>query len=458
MRKYFWLLAFLSVICNGQSNRYFSTSGDDGGAGTEGDPWLHPYGHSYSSGDVLYFKRGEVWDTVHLTSHFVNDDNILITDYGTADAAPILSGALEINSFVNLSGNIWYYVVDLGSFPRGGQIYTPNGITVDHKWVPPAQTDSVMMYDYTGCDLTTVELKHVSFSTNELANAYIAVQTHKWKWSTVPIASNTSTTITTSTSMIENPAHSGKDLYCKLWMLDSYMDSENEWTYDGDTLKIYSTTNPNTAKNVRLCLIDTITLNNGGDNFRIKDVVIEQANHIGFQSSYGTGAYCDTVQFNAVSGYGAHFHRTDTAGVYNSSFVDMLCHGIQLDKGDSALIQGNYFKRVGYLEGLDNRDFDGGGFSAIRSEALEENGSETYQYNYMDSVGLGFQLYSSRNYTTKIAQYNYINNYGLNRSDNGAIYWASEAWTVGVYRMTKNNFILNNNLRSKIINYLPLIN
>ncbi|RZK17596.1 MAG: hypothetical protein EOO43_13350, partial [Flavobacterium sp.] len=87
----------MSAICSAQTTFYVASDGNDTALGTsEATAWKtlsKVSAQSFSSGDVILFKRGQVFQgKLRITS-----SGVTVDAYGTG-AAPILSGAEQINT------------------------------------------------------------------------------------------------------------------------------------------------------------------------------------------------------------------------------------------------------------------------------------------------------------------------------------------------------------------------
>ena len=399
--------------------------------------------NSLSSVDSLLLHRNSRWDEVNLD--FTNINDFYIGDYGSGEL-PVLSGAREINTFTDQGGNIWQATVN-ETFPRSAntEVVSPNGITINgilqeiaHKEIVQVDTQSSGVNHVI---LTTGD----TYSNNVLNDAFVTVQPQKWCWHTSRITSNTGNYLNISPSLGYNPNNSHQERYAYVLNYDGHLTNEGNWTFKNNTLKVYTTSNPNTL-NTRFTISDTLVYFDNCNNIKIENIRFEQSNHIGICVEKGSNVDINNVEMYAISGYGIRMYDSgDNWSIANSKFQNLYNHAAFIRYSGSGVMSNNYFKNVGNVPWLANYEYGamGNNGGAIKLQELK-NGDVVYmQYNIFDSVGLACQNFTSMVDATWYFRYNLITNYGYPHGDVGAIYAASEVYDKYEKKFISNNIVLD---------------
>jgi len=117
MKRILFLIILLFPLLGYSTRFYVSNTGNDSNNGTsELTPWLTcnmvSFGHTFTEGDIISFKRGDVWkETLFVTKSGSAGNPIVINDYGTG-AKPIITAVDELANWKTSAswsnvGNIW---------------------------------------------------------------------------------------------------------------------------------------------------------------------------------------------------------------------------------------------------------------------------------------------------------------------------------------------------------------
>lgn len=115
-----YMLASIIMLCLMTSiafaaDTYFSTSGDDSGAGTIGDPYktiakLNTI--SCSAGDNVFLNRGDTWRVPEEGLYVEPNDDCIYDAYGTGDKPQIFGSNTTVGTgnWTDTGGNVWAHV------------------------------------------------------------------------------------------------------------------------------------------------------------------------------------------------------------------------------------------------------------------------------------------------------------------------------------------------------------
>ncbi|MBN1599238.1 MAG: cadherin domain-containing protein [Bacteroidales bacterium] len=431
------LILLINIGIINATDYYFSNNGSDGNAGTnQNSPWqtvskMQQTINSLNPGDRILLERGSVWYEVALTINNINgnaSNPIRFEAYGEGEM-PVLSGGKLVTDFSN-SGNIYSAEVE-SSFPRG-PILVPAGILIDGNAPDIARSEE---YFTQGTNSWTQLIdESQSWTTNELVGSIMIYQPVFWSWCASPITSNTATTANFYKAKYILSNNKWTAYY--IANNDKYLESDGDWTFKNNTLKVYSATNLN-DKVVQFSVSDSIIGVNNSSNLVFSGISFELANYRLLSFIRGSNITIDDCKFGFSGGTGIKFYRTSQLSFTNSYVHNMGAMGIITDQCNTPIIRYNLFKHITSNKiGLGNYVFRYG--AAVSN--LTPSGDNSYiEYNYFDSVGLAIQSHTFLPGRTCSYSYNYIQNHGVNISDCAAIYAASD-WDA-TNKTIKNNII-----------------
>jgi parallel beta-helix repeat protein len=282
-----------------------------GGTGTgldDANAWSYSYlyGKTLSAGDIVLFKRGDVFVGQHYAK-----DGVTYDAYGTG-ASPIISGFTTLASWTLSSGNIYYATLDVPKL---------NGVTVDGLVVGMGRYPKTGYLTYTthsaNTSITGTTIGTLPFS---FVGAEVVMKKYRWILDRHTITAQSGNTITYSTSTsygnnsVYNP-YDGQGYFIQNSI--NCLTQDGDWWYDvtNKRLYVYFSSTPsgrvvkasNISQVVPLNSSNGITFNNidfeGGDNA----IVCNSANNItinncNFRQQGANGIYAITARNINVTG------------------------------------------------------------------------------------------------------------------------------------------------------------
>lgn len=430
-------IIFLFISLNSwATNYYVASNGLNSNSGLIGFPWqtIAKVNAVATSGDVVYFNRGDVFDGAIIPKA----NSITYDAYGTG-AQPIINGFTLATAWrsTGLSGiyatyigntsNTINFVLINGVEQRMGRY--PNYSTSTEGWLSyeshntsgnPSITDNQLPTtpNWTGADLVVKKLKYV------IEHSTIISQ----------VAAPSGSTIT-ATSPLNREGNSdgiyGTNNYGYFIQNDiRTLDQLGEWYAKPsvDSLYMYFGSNSPTSYTVKIAVQDTL-MNCGGGGFgnrtnrATRTGIIVQNLHFTGANDYGIYSFngSTTVNNNTVdfARNGIFLWNNPTPSITNNTVTDILNNGIMGLNGDTTsntlTITGNIVKRVGLTEGAG----DNGYLGAL--VGIQTNGySQTLiQNNTIDSTGYhGIYFIGKKSNVLN----NGITNYLIKSDDGGGIY------------------------------------
>jgi hypothetical protein len=213
------------------------------------------------------------------------------------------------------------------------------------------------------------------------------------------------------------------------------LDLNYEWSYNNQTLTVYSTSDLN-QKKVEFPVTEELLVLTNCEYIRFQDLHFTKANLTGIRIDGGNGIEIKYCKFSNIGSEGVKATLSRNFKFENCTVFDCFSNAIKLDNAGTTLIQNNQFKRIGIYPGASNGTIRVG--STITCYVAQE--TVTVQYNRFDSVMLGYQQHWSN--CPMYFQYNVIEDYGMICGDFGAVYLEGESYS-DQPKYVKNNIIIN---------------
>jgi hypothetical protein len=398
-------ILFLFSVAYGQTTYYVSNAGSDAANGlTPATSWQtlsKVNSFSFASGDTVKLNSGDSWN-----ERLVPNSNIYITSYGTG-AKPTITGFQTITGFTQ-SGNIWTKTI---SASAGLNMVLINGQIAHFGRTP--NTGYLTYTSKTYKSLTT------SLSgTPNYTGATAVVRTAPWVLDRDLITSQSGGTLNLRDSLTYNTALLSNGYF--LQGLASLVDTVNEYSYDGTTLTIYSTTTPA----VQISTVDTLVWVRKKSNLTIDGVNITGANIAAIQFDTCTNITVKNCSFDYSGTIALSALKSSRLNILNNTINHSLSGGIyarQLDyyttpvnQCDSAIVTGNTIKNTATIAGM------GLGGNA-RYNAIEIQGLNLGPYvvgNTVDSSGYnGIEFFGKKS----VIRNNIVSNFCFVKDDGGGI-------------------------------------
>jgi parallel beta-helix repeat protein len=422
------------------NGRYASYEGGSNG------PWktlAHVESVTFSDGDMILLKRGQVWheDLV------VPSSGITIDAYGSG-AKPILSGSDRVTGWTTHSGNIYKAQVS-------GTVYQ---LHQNEDFVMLAHEPDNDFYRSDGARSTRWQITESNWglSNADVAGANLHVRPHPWFVLAYKISSYGSNTI----QLVDDGRNNSEDTHVgsgaryyisnKLWMLDT----ENEWYHDeaSNTLYVWCDSNANpsgqsiyASKRLNGIIIrrkDNVTVNNLDiRHFARTGIVIEDSANAMIQ-------YCDLHDLGQQKYFGEYpVERTnygieitgnmdyanESVTIKNNKISDMLGVGIKMYDIDNVTIANNFFDNIGMI-GTDV-------YSPRGSDPT--SGTAIFAYLYCNNANISQNTIRNTSYNgiffnsrNTLVENNTITNTMMYLDDGGAVYCVGD--------QTDGSRILNN--------------
>ncbi len=434
----FLLLTFIFFGYQSKAaNYYFSSSmGNDSRSISEAQniasPWktiskLNSFFNSLNYGDVIYLKRGDVFEG----SLIVSKSGITITAYGEG-IKPEITGFKTLSGWYNTGNNIWETTINEA---------TPivNSVSVNGNFKPvgrypnaSAANKGFLKYEsYNG--KTSITDSKIA-SAGNFTGGEIIIRKTRWVLDKNKILQHAGNVINYQSQSNYDAA---KDYGYFIQNHPATLDVNGEWFFNSTTKKfgIYSgSDNPNNFE-IKAGIIETLIDINGQGN-----IVFDQIKF--------TGAVTNTIRINSsqnirISNCEILFSGKNAIDVSNSNTITIENSTIDETNNiafninaSGTIIKNNIIKNTGTHPGMG--DGDSGSYEAI----LISGDNNLIENNQIENTGYVPLTFNGNNITIKN---NFINNFAFVKDDGGAIYtWNNGANAPANYgRVVSNNIILN---------------
>ncbi|MDN3654812.1 right-handed parallel beta-helix repeat-containing protein [Ferruginibacter paludis] len=442
----FWLF---STLFSNAKNYYVSASGDDSNDGlTINTPWqslAKVNQSSFAAGDVILFKRGDVfYGTLKVPAN-----NMSFDAYGTGNK-PVLTGFETLTSWTNMGNGIWKTNVSRGS--NGLKIVTINDKMQRMGRYPNYNvTDGgYLSYEGTNSGTPSVTDNQLSTSPYNWKGADIVIRKYSYVFEVCPITDHTEGTLsfTLPKDFQNSPLTDGFTSAGYGYFIQNdirTLDSFGEWYFNQSSkdLSVYFGNVDPSSLQIKAATIDTLF--NCGEagfgtsgtphysNITVKNLALEGANKIAFFSFNGQNI---TIQHCNLNNNGS--------GVVMWSVANSLCDNNTVSNTlDLAIAQlgefssptkvtNNNIKNTGLMQGM-------GGNGADAYKGIWTSGDNTLiQNNRVDSTGYTGIYFNGSNVMVKN---NYVTNYCAILDDGGGIYtWGDHT---KANRIIEGNIVIN---------------
>ena len=431
---HFNLLSFAAIY-------YVSNTGSDSNSGastsTAWQSLAKVNSKTFSADDQILFKRGDTfYGTLNVNQSGTSGHPIIYGAYGTG-ASPIISGFTTITGWTNQGNGIYSKVISCESATTN--IVTVNGVnTAMGRW----PNTGYMTYE--------AFVGHTSITDKQLTNspnwtgAELVLRGSRWALNKATISNHTNTVLTYSMSWTPDGPNNGYGYFIQNSL--SSLDVLGEWYYNGTTFYMYFGANNPDSYTVKISTLDQlVTLGTTGSGSRRDYVTIDgltfegstiNSIYIGNASSNLTIKNC-TIQKGGRNAVYALYQNSNL--LIDNNTIDQINDNAINTASDNhdVTISNNTITNIGSLAGMGGSlrtSLDDQAYDAIICRA---NSNAIIRNNIIQHIGHSAIRLSRAGY---LIQNNTISDWGLVRSDCGAIY-TSQADNVTIV----GNIILNSN-------------
>lgn len=362
MKKYWYILIFISFKTFASNKYYFSTSGSDGNSCSISLPCqtlTKLNSLSLSNGDSVFLNRGNSF----YGSITVNSSGVYIGDYGTG-ARPIVTGFTTLSGWSSLGGGIYSTVCS-------GCKATDNLLLMNGVQQPLARYPNTGYLSYETFSTNTSITDNQLTGTPNWTGGYVAMKNNQYTMTTNPITNHSTTTITYTPTT----AFTGSNNFGYFIINDSLaLDTLGEWWFSVPTgnMKMYFGGNSPASYTIQTTTQDTLlNINTNLKNITINNLDLEGA------GIYGVFVAKDTnlIISNCTIKYCGETAIWDSSG-YNSHFINnyiQYCNDIGIFTGGHA--SGDYIgydtiRNCGTISGQ-GRGFQGSNYMCVFGTSLK---------------------------------------------------------------------------------------
>jgi len=387
---------------------------------------------------AIVFQRGSTRNT----SILVSKDSITFASYGSGEK-PKLSTLTTATNWTKRSTTDVYVTKVTNSITP--EILTVNGVQFAKGRTPNANRFVNLYADYYHIDshsgTTQITDSECNAATTDWDNAEIVIRTGNhmnWLKSTISNHTGTTLTFTNSASLTITDGY-GYFIQNDLRTLDQF----GEWYFNPSTDSLYFYGNPS-GYTVAITTSDKIIDINNKDYVALKNLQIEGANDIAVDTrSSGTyGLSIDNCNFklNNLGFKGQYAYETR---ITNSTFTNHNYMAVfNSVHPDGAYFANNIIDSTGLVIGSGTSIWGAGtGVTIDQGTHTESTKNIIIEKNQIKNSGYMGLVFAG---DSAIVRKNYIDNYNLNRSDGGAIYYGGQ--TSYVNMKIQDNIVLNGNI------------
>jgi hypothetical protein len=434
LKKFFYIL--LSVLClnANATNYYFSTTdGDDARTSVQAQssatPWktiakLNTFFSSLAAGDVIYFKRGDIFPGGIVPTVSGSAGNPITFDAYSSGAKPIITGFAAVSGFTNISGSLWV------SNSAASTLTTLNIVTIGGNFVPIGRTPNSGYFNVdshvNGTSLTSSSLT----GTPNWTGGQVVVRKNHWILDKSAITSQT-----TSTINFTNPtAYDCQNNFGFFIQNDSLAcDVQNEYWYNpSKKIGIYSVGSPS---NVQVATIDILVDVSAKIYLTFSNLQFTGSNSAVFNITTGNHIDVEACDFlnNGMNGFTVLSSAHDIT--LNNCTADRTMNDFISGGGSTAwLITNNIITNTAEVAGMGNSSdgmyiamYNMGDNSLIQYNSVTNTG-----YNGIDFRGNSISVLN-----------NYVNVFCNVKDDGAGIYTFTGATpTAWTQRYVRKNIVL----------------
>jgi hypothetical protein len=427
MKKILLILSLIPINL-WATNYYVSAAGADGNNGTStGTPWqtlAKVNAQTFNAGDTIFFRAGDVFTgRLNCTRSGSAGNYIVYTRYG-AGADPVISGYTQLTSWTSYGSNIW------GSLATNIKPYLHNFI-VNGAFYQVARYPNTGFIGFTNLSTTSIQTSESS-PPNHIGDSAV-VKDSRYTLSHVKITNQSGTTYTVA-GLTYSLAEGNGFFY---FGDTKYLDAVGEYcmTAAGDSIRIYSATNPNTL-NTYASTVDSLVYCTGS-YLHFVHLTFQGGNLANVLNPFGSGniSFINCTNQKGWFGYDLRAQRdTVTGGIIR----DQLNNGVWAPTNNITKYSGFVgvtMRAVGLIPGMGKTGV--GGYVGINCPA-----DGLYMYGCdLDSIGY-HGVYSS--FDSIYIGYNLINHFGITLTDVGGIYlWDPNVTAYNHHRTIIGNMVMN---------------
>lgn len=400
------------VVYPATADYYVSSSASGSGDGTSlVNAWTPTQfaAASIPAGSTIGIPAGDsISAQITIPSSGSSGNPIVLRTVGTGKRAKIYASDIVTGGWTNYSGNIYYATVT-------SQVYQ---VFLNNKRVRVAREPDTGYYTISSTNgSTTVTGSDISGSIDYTGGS-ILVRSVAWKFAQAVIASSSSNTVTTSTSLANGVnAGEGYVLMNKLELLDS----PGEWYWDSSNNRLYVWTpnsdNPS-SYTVRATTRQYGVYMSAKTYVELRDLNIRDAYDRGVFGNNSTHITIDNCIFQNNDSWAIRFSDGSCSyeTITNNQIYDTNGSGMLVYASNSTM-QGNTIKRTSMFDkiGIDT-PYTSSGIESV-------GGSMIVRRNRIDSVGYNGVWFRDG---SQQVDSNYFSNTCMVLDDGGAIYtWSS---------------------------------
>lgn len=446
MKKYFIFILILTCINARANTYYFSSSiGDDSRsvsqAQNQSTPWksiakLNSIFSTLNPGDNINFMRGDLfYGAILVSKSGTLSAPISIDSYGSG-ARPIITGFVDVVSWINSGGNIWESSSSVTS------LNTCNIISINGVNTPYGRTPDINYYTIQSATATSItDAAHINFSSIDYTGANIVSRTAAWHLDRAVITSASGSTVNFSAGMDYSPS---ADWGYFIQNHPSCLNLQNEWCFISSTKKvrIYNTSAP---LNVKVPNIDVAISIGNFDNIKISNIDIQGYNQYGINVNGRQNISVSNCNFSFIADVAVYSFTNPGASnlsVTGCTFTDINSGAVITRASSNTVVQNNYLTNVGFLPGMAGTPSSGGDLNYTGIQVGGDNSKVLY--NSIVNVGyVGIRFDGN----SILIQGNFINRVGGCKDDGGGIYCFPNAGdnthTTYIQRVVRDNIVLN---------------
>lgn len=431
MKKELLFFIFL-VLCTSlfASNYYVSNSGSDNNSGTnKSEAWatldkVNASMSSYSPGDSILFKRGDVFvGTLDIRTSGNSNNPIVFAAYDSG-TKPVIKASKQISGWTQ-NGNIW--TADCPDCPE-----TITNLFIDDNFQPLGRYPNNSYLTISSAEGRTVIIDNdLNFPDGYWNNAEAVFKINHYIIDAIAISSHSGTRLTLS----ENATYGIQEGYGYFFQNHvNTLDYNGEWIFDEQQkkLQVYSSNNLNNQSveiafndycidigSYQYISIENLELTHS----RVASLNEERSSYINFNHNLISFSGGNAIEL--LNSTYSSFDNNEILNSNNCSFYSKLSNNLTFSN--------NTVKRNALIPG---RGYSGNAqYTGMR---IQEARDVLVEYNHFDSIGFNGIMFWYTNNT--VIKNNFINYSCLIKSDGGGIYtWANR----GTGNKIIGNIILN---------------
>jgi parallel beta-helix repeat protein len=427
---------------------YVSASGSDANPGTSTSlPWktlTKVNSFTPKPGDQILFNKGDEWTgTIIVKASGSSSSPIIYGEYGSG-ANPVISGFTTVTGWTNEGKGIYSKPLAVESNP---EIVTINGVQYAMGRTPNVTDNQPTINSYYHIDsfsgVTSVTDSEVPAAVTNWTGAEMVVKNIEFGvWQRRAITGHTGTTLTLENkdTGVKNAVGFGYFIQKDLRTLDQY----GEWFYGGGKFYMYFGGVDPSTKAVKVSTVNSLVSISSKNYISIKNIHFEGANTdaVYVNTSYGTKVDNCSFDFNNTGVRGSRAYELRVA---NNTFTHSTHQAIyQHWYSDGSYIGYNTVDSTGLVIGAGTSDWYTGKAMTVTYSRHDYSSKNTIvEYNRITNSGYTGIHFGG---DSMIIRYNYINNYGLNKADNGGIQTGGNEF---VNQTIDHNIVLNGNVNDE---------